>query len=183
MASVTTIVPREGPRTSWSGIFAGTFVFLAIELTFGVLGMAVFASSATPTAAHPVTGMSTGIGIWMIVVSIIALFFAGRTAGHLSSAYRQLTGLYQGLVTFGMSCFAAVLITSMALTSTAGPSVNPANPALYPTNSLLDIAANGGWMLWIAMLLGGIAACMGGASAVPKNLQVPAERPNVRNVA
>ncbi len=63
MASVSTIVPREAPRTSWSSIFAGTFVFLAIELTFGVLGMAVFASAANPAAAHPVTGMSTGIGI------------------------------------------------------------------------------------------------------------------------
>ncbi len=184
MASVSSIAPREFPRTSWSGIFAGTFVFLAIELTFGVvLGMAVFASSATPTAAHPITGMSTGIGIWMIVVSIIALFFAGRTAAHLSTAIRRLTGLYHGLVTFGMSCFATVLITSMALQSTAGPNVNTANPALYSPSSLLDVAAKGGWLLWIAMFLGGIAACIGGLSAVPKNIHPVAERPDIRTAA
>ncbi len=184
MASVPTIVPREAPRTSWSGIFAGTFVFLAIELTFGVvLGMAVFASAANPRAANPVGGMSTGIGIWMIVVSIIALYFAGRAAAHLAGSLRKLSGFYHGLVTFGMSCFAAVLITSMALESTAGSSVNAANPALYPASSLLDVAAKGGWLLWIAMFLGGIAACIGGATAVPGNLQPSAERPGIRTAA
>lgn len=181
MASVSTIVPREAPRTSWSAIFAGTFVFLAIELTFGVvLGMAVFASVANPSAARPVAGMSTGIGIWMIVVSIIALYFGGRTAGHLSGVVRKLNGLYHGLVTFGLSCFAAILITSMAITSTVGAAANAATPAA-PPNSMLDMAARGGWMLWIAMFLGGIAACIGGMTAVPPGVQ--AERPTVRTAA
>ncbi len=184
MASITTVPPREGYRASWSGIFAGTFVFLAIELTFGiVLGMAVFASSANPRTANPIGGMSTGIGIWMIVVSIIALYFAGRTAGHMSAAYRKLNGLYHGLVTFGMSCFAALLVASIVLTSTAGPNVNAANPALYAPGSLLDVAARGGWFLWIAMFLGGIAACIGGLNAVPGNLQPRVEERPVRTAA
>lgn len=184
MASVSTMVPREVPRTSWAGIFAGTFVFLAIELTFGVVpGMAVMAGSASPGTAHPVTGISAGIGIWMIIVSIIALYFAGRTAGHLSGAVRQLTGLYHGLVTFGLSCLAAVLITSMALQSAAGPNVNAANPALYPTGSLLDVAAKGSWLLWLAMFLGGIAACIGGVNAIPRQVTPAAEHPGIRTAA
>ncbi len=119
----------------------------------------------------------------MIVVSIIAQYFAGRAAGHLSASVRKLSGLYHGLVTFGLSCFAAVLITSMALSSTAGPNVNAANPALYPASSLLDVAAKGGWLLWIAMILGGIAACIGGINAVPSAARSAAERPDIRTAA
>ncbi len=183
MTSVSTIVPREAPRTSWSSIFAGTFVFLAIELTFGVLGMAIFAGAANPRAANPVGGMSVGIGIWMIVLSIIALYFAGRAAGHLSGALRRLAGFYHGLVTFGLSCFAAILIASMALSSTAGPNVNAGNPALYSATSLLDVAAKGGWILWLALLLGGITCCIGGANAVPPQVRAAEQRPEIRTAA
>jgi len=175
------MVPREGPRTSWSGIFAGTFVFLAIEITFGVLGMAIFASAANLGTARPVWGESTGIAAWVIVETIIAFYFAGRAAGHLSGAVRRLTGLYQGLVTFGMSLFAAVLIAGIALGTTTGGTTGIANAS---PNSVLSVAITGGWTLWLAMLLGGIAACIGGAHAVPQNLQPHEElRPNIRTAA
>src|SRR6185437_1909013 len=85
-------------RMSWPAIFAGTFVFLAIEVTFGVLGTAVFASAANPASAHPVSGMSAGIGIWLVILSIIALYFGGRAASALSGTTSSHVGMYHGLV-------------------------------------------------------------------------------------
>jgi hypothetical protein len=41
---------RIGSRRSWPAIFAGSFVFLAIEVTFGVLGTAVLRPQQTPPA-------------------------------------------------------------------------------------------------------------------------------------
>jgi hypothetical protein len=136
----------KGTSFSWSSVFAGTFVFLAIEVTFGMLAWAIFAPQAS--------GLSAGSGIWMIILSIIALYFGAQTAAHFSNEDRRLNGMYYGLVTFGLSIFSSILIAAMAVGSTASSA-----------RFLLDgVAANSGW-LFVALILGGIAAAIGGASS------------------
>jgi hypothetical protein len=73
MSSYPVVMDRDR-GLSWSAVFGGTFVFLAIEITFGILGMAVFASATAPATGNAVTGgISAGIGIWAVVLSVIAL--------------------------------------------------------------------------------------------------------------
>jgi len=175
---------RVGSRLSWPAIFAGTFVFLAIEVTFGVLGTAIFASAANPSSAHPVTGMSAGIGIWLVILSIIALYFAGRAASSLSGSADSHTGMYHGLVTFGMSVFTSILVTAMILGSTTVAQASSAAAAGPATVG--DMVATSGYWLFVALLLGMIAAAMGGSQAVhrPRALREEAvEAPGVRKIA
>jgi hypothetical protein len=164
MSSITT-TPRDlgayrPSAVSWGSIFAGCFMFLAIEVTFGLLGLAIFASAAAPNAAHPVSGMSTGIGIWTVILSIIALYFAGKTAGRLSGTTNRNIGIYHGLVTFGMSIFATVLIAAMTVgsTTTAGT-----NLTQYSNNTLTNAVSTGGWWIFFACLLAMIASAIGGS--------------------
>jgi len=121
--------PREiGPgarsRTCWGAIFGGTFLYLAIMATFGSLGAAIFAG----------VGSSEGIKIWMTILAIISLYFAGHVAGRLSGAADRNVGMWNGLITFGM-CFASVLVLGIAL-ATASPYVvgaaGPRTAALEP---------------------------------------------------
>jgi hypothetical protein len=149
-------------RISWPSVFAGSFVFLAIEVTFGLLALAIF----RPT--HGTNLMGSGPGIWMIVLSIIALYFGARAATYLSGEIRKLDGLYCGLVTFGLSIFASLLVGAMVV----GNAVN--------TGVTLDsmVTANAAW-LFITLILGGFAACIGGAIAAseghkPAVMQQPA---------
>lgn len=163
MASITTALPRDvGVRRSeisWSAIFAGCFMFLAIEVTFGILGLAIFASAANPQASHPVGGMSTGIGIWTIVLSIIALYFAGKTAGRLSGTVDRTIGMYHGLVTFGMSIFATVLIASLVMGSTSsGVAANQVG-----SGTIAGAVSTGGWWMFFAFLLAFLASAGGGS--------------------
>jgi fumarate reductase subunit D len=144
-------VPRAG--ASWSSVFAGVFVFLAIETTFGILGSAIFSSAVN----------SVGFGIWMIILSIISLYFAGRAASHLAGCVRRLDGMYHGLVTYGLSVFTTVLVLSLVLGSAALASTNAAHVS---KGTLLDYLSTGGWYVFIAMILGGIAACIGGAHSI-----------------
>ena len=173
---------RIGSRMSWPAIFAGSFVFLAIEVTFGVLGTAVFASAANPASTHPVTGMSAGIGIWLVVLSIIALYFGGRAAGSLSGTTNSHVGMYHGLVTFGVSVFTSIVVLAMVLGST--PAANVANAGAATVGS---IVATAGYWLFVALLLGMIAAAAGGSQATAKPAQeLPAENPQtsaIRRVA
>ncbi len=151
------------PGASWSSIFAGVFVFLAIETTFGILGSAIFSS---PTN-------SVGFGIWMIILSIISLYFAGRAAGHLAGCTRGLNGIYHGFVTYGLSVFTTVLVLSLVLGSAALASTNAARMS---KGTLLDYLATGGWYVFVAMILGGIAACVGGAHAVRQITAAPEQQ-------
>jgi hypothetical protein len=139
----------------WSSVFAGSFVFLAIEVTFGMLAAAIF-----PTANRAGV-LGAGPGIWMIILSIIALYFGAKVASHLSGEARKLNGVYCGLVTFGLSIFASVLIATMIVG-------NMANAGLL----LGMVTANAMW-LFITLLLGGIAAGIGGALGVPEAVKRP----------
>lgn len=133
---------------NWPSIFAGTFVVLAIETTFGVLAAAIF------PFMHATTTWAVGPGIWMIVLSIIALFFGAKAASHLAGRMRKLDGLYCGLVTFGLSIFAGILMASMF-----------AGSATATTTLSSMISANATW-LFISLILGGIAAAIGGAATM-----------------
>ncbi len=182
MADATLLSNNLGVRTrapvAWSAIFAGTFAFVAVEATFGVLGAAIFASAANPNAAHPGTGMSLGMGIWTLILSIIALYVGGRTAGHLSGAIRKLEGMYYGLVMFGLSIVATIMIAGVVLT----PAVSASTGTTVTTNgaTVASMVSTGGWWLWITMLLGGIGAMLGGMNAVTE-VRTPAEVRDIRD--
>lgn len=156
-----TLVIPAGRAFSWSGIFAGTFLFLAIEATFGILGVAIFATATNPNSANPVgPGISIGAGIWMVVLSIIALYFAGKLASKISGAVTRNIGMYAGLVTFGMCIFTSILITPLTLGSTVGGATAVA--AYVSPAGLADMLMKGGYWLFIALVLGMIAAASGG---------------------
>ena len=162
-----TPVPR---MFSWTGIFAGTFLFLAIEATFGILGVAIFTSATNPNAANPVgPGISSGVGIWMVVLSIIALYFAGKLAGRLTGANTRNMGMYAGLVTFGMCIFTAALISALTLGSTVSGTngIEAVNPV-----RLADILTTGGYWLFIALVLAMLSAAMGGIHGAQRGLLV-----------
>jgi hypothetical protein len=147
-------------RLSWSGIFAGTFLFLAIEVTFGILGVAIFTQAMNPNAANPPSsGVSIGSGIWMVVLSIIALYFAGKLASRVSGSITRNAGMYAGLVTFGMCIFSSFLITNMALGNNFRLQANLANVS---GAAVADFIVVGGYWLFAALVLGMIAAASGG---------------------
>lgn len=182
MAS-TTVTPSDyGLRSSavsWGAIFAGTFMFLAIEITFGLLGTAIFASATNPNASHG--GINVGIGIWAIVLSFIALYFAGKTASHLSAAPSRNIGLYHGLVTYGMSLFAAVLVTALAVGSTVAGATGVTQ---LSNNTIIGAISTAGWWIFFACLAGMIAAAIGGThGALTTRVRATEAPAEIRRVA
>jgi hypothetical protein len=152
---------------TWSSVFAGSFVFLAIEVTFGMLAAAIF------PGANRAGVLGAGPGIWMIILSIIALYFGAKAASYLSGEAGKLNGMYYGLITFGLSIFASLLIATMIVGNTASAGL-----------LLGMVTANAAW-LFITLILGGIAAGIGGALGVPEVRKRPGaeERASLRPVA
>jgi len=176
-------------RTDWGAIWAGMFSFIAIWSVFGSLGMAIFASAATPAANHPVTAEGWGIGIWAIILTIIAMYVAGRVTGHLANLSRRQDGLLHGQIMFGLSCVAALVIAVLAgswLTGTQG---------VADTGHAYSAVSGMGWAGFFALLLGWFAALGGAVSGVRQRarlapdtrstdtLTVEEERNGIRRVA
>lgn len=163
----TVPVNRSQYFWSWGGIFSGAFMYIMIETTFGLLGAAIWSSASTPSAGVPTTPMSsTGFQVWMVVLSIIALYFAGRTSSKLlyGPADRNL-GMYHGLVTFGLSIFTTILVIALASAGTTIYTVAAATPA-RSANLAGYIGAGGEWWLFVAFILSGIASAIGGMHGV-----------------
>ncbi len=157
---------------SWPGIFAGTFVFLAIELTFGLLGLAIFAA--------PNGVWTAGAGVWLIILSIISMFFGAKAAGHWAHAPRKLNGVYHGLATFGVSAFAVIIIAALSLMTTYGGHAAGAVESQAGPATIVSVTSTLGWWLFGAFCGAFLAAMAGGASAVSRTMapvsQVPGQR-------
>lgn len=92
--------------------------------------------------------------------------------------------MYHGLVTFGVSVFTSILLLAMVLSSTTVASA--ANVANAGAATVGSIMATAGYWLFVALLLGMIAAAAGGSQAAKPRRELPAENPEssgIRRVA
>ena len=162
-------------RVDWGAIWAGVFAFIGIWSVFGLLGAAIFASAANPQAAQPVTGMGWGMGIWAIVLTIIAMYVGGRVTGSLTSIANRREGVVHGLAMFGLSVAAALVIMVLAGNGTSSTAAETAVRSPY----LLDVMSGLGWAGFLSLFFGWLAA-MGGASTGAQ--QKTAAEPNVHPI-
>lgn len=154
------VVMERAHHPNWGAIWAGMFTFLAIWSVFGVLGMAIFKQAASP--AQPVTGLGTGMSIWAIILTIIAMYFAGLVTGKLAEVGNPRDGVIHGITMFGLSVVAVLVI--LGLGAVAMVSSTPAATAITSHSSyVFNTFASISWMGFIALILSWLAA-MGGAS-------------------
>lgn len=152
-------------RPNWGAIWAGMFTFFAIWSVFGTLGAGIFASSANPNAAAPIAGMNIGMAVWSVILTIIAMFVAGRVTAHLAGIANSRDGMLHGMVMFGLSIAAVLVVAVIGGTAFLNPGVaaNTHNPYV------LTVFANLGWTLFVSLFLGWLAA-MGGASTAHREV-------------
>jgi hypothetical protein len=170
-------------RVSWKAIWAGVFTFVAIWSVFGTLGLAIFASNASPNAAAPVRGQSVGIAIWSIILTIIAMYVAGRETGRLAEVTTRHDGLIHGMIMFGLSVVAGVVLTILGgAVLSGGTGVQGSAHSGYLLGGFADL----GWSGFVALLLGWLAAMGGGSQGAgqritPGNISNPRDT-NVRDI-
>jgi hypothetical protein len=155
------------PRTDWRAIWAGTFIFYAIWAVFGALGLAIFASNSNPNAAAPVLGQSVGMAIWAIILTIIAMYVAGRETARLARLTTKFDGLVHGLIMFGLSVVGLLLLAAIG-----GVTITQGNlaPASTHNPTAITVVANIGWGSFVALLLGWLAAMWGASTGASHKL-------------
>ncbi|HEU5411112.1 MAG TPA: hypothetical protein VFU57_08835 [Candidatus Acidoferrales bacterium] len=171
-----------GRSPDWGAIWAGTFSFLAIWSIFGVLGMAVFATAANPNAPRPVRGMGTGMDIWAIVLTIIAMYVAGMVTGKLAGIATARDGAVHGMAMFGLSVVGVLLILGLGESAIVGGTANGTPYLTTHSSYILSLFSSIGWVGFVAMFLGWLAA-MGGASTGMKQRAERITRHEMRHAA
>jgi hypothetical protein len=144
---------------NWSAVWAGVFTFAAIWSVFGTLGLAVFASSANPNAAHPVSGLGVGESIWVIILTIIAMYVAGLVTGRLAAATTKEDGVAYGQAMFGLSVVGVLVLIAMAGAGLSSGAT--AGTASSHSPYVLGAVADAGWAGFLALFLGWIGAMIG----------------------
>lgn len=164
------VITAPAHHPNWGAIWAGVFTFIAIWSVFGVLGMAIFAQAANPNAVRPVTGMSTGMGVWAIILTIIAMYVAGIVTGKLAEIGNPRDGVIHGMTMFGLSVVAVLLLLGLGASAlaTGAPGATAATTITSHSSYVLNTFASIGWIGFVALILGWLAA-MGGASAGMKS--------------
>lgn len=147
-------------NTDWSAIWGGVFVFAAIWTVFEVLGFAIFAGPRS--LGNPQSGLGAGMAIWTIILTIIAMYVAGRETGRLAGVVTRHNGLVHGMMMFGLSVVSAIVLTTLA-----GAVLATGNTATASTTAVHVMSVGMEWTGFITLLLGWLAA-MGGASTGAK---------------
>lgn len=105
-------------RISWSALFGGVVLALAIELLLSLLGAGIGLGTINVNAGSTPSASSFGIGagLWWVISSCIALFAGGFASAWLAGNEIRFDGILHGLVTWGI----ATLITVYLLTTAIG---------------------------------------------------------------
>jgi MFS family permease len=176
-ANENSAVVRRG--ISWSAVWGGVFTFMAIWSVFGALGVAIFASMANPNLPRPVTGMSVGESIWLIILTAVAMYVGGLFTGRLAAVTTTYEGAAHGQAMFGLSVVGVLLVVVLATAglTTAGPTeVSPHSP--YILGAIADV----GWAGFLALFLGWICAMMGGSQGQQRRTETAGSETPVQQI-
>jgi hypothetical protein len=90
-------------KLSWGALFGAGFVVIALDTLLGAVGFAVGLSSVDPHRVGTVKGAAIGIGLWLGISSILALFVGGILASRTAGIVDRTMGAIHGAVLWGLT--------------------------------------------------------------------------------
>lgn len=99
----------------WSSIFAATVIVLGVWLALHLFGVGVGLIAIDPNDLGSLRGVGIGVGIWSVIVPIIALFIGGLVAGRVAPTINTLNAVIHGAVVWALSILLTLLLVLNAL--------------------------------------------------------------------
>lgn len=112
------LVEATGFRLSWGAILAGMFVATALHIVLALLGTAIGFAAWEP--GERVDTLGAGLGIWVVVSGIIALFIGGLITGRLAGILTRGDGALHGVVLWSVSTILAAWLVMSGLGTVLG---------------------------------------------------------------
>ncbi len=115
-SELNTLNKRAGFNLSWRAIFAGVVTFLSLMLLFMLIGNAIGFGVSDLTASNPLSGVGTGLIIWIIVSLVLSLGLAGLVAGLTANR----AGFIHGFLTWAVSVIALFFLLGQLVSGALG---------------------------------------------------------------
>jgi hypothetical protein len=118
------------------------------------------------------------MAIWTIVLTIIAMYVAGRETGRMAGAITRNDGLVHGMMMFGLSVVGAMVLAMMA-----GTVITAGSGTTAGTHSGYVISVGAKWTVFLALLLGWLAAIGGGSTGAKQRVAESGQPAQMRPAA
>jgi hypothetical protein len=123
---ITDVVHHPFGHISWSAVFAGAVIALAVQLVLTLIGAAIGLATLNPASGDSpsANALGVGAGIWLVVTSILSLLIGGYIGARLSNARN---GWLHGLTTWGVVTLLTTILLSTAVGGLIGSASGLAN--------------------------------------------------------
>lgn len=113
MATQAAGMCTSAQRISWSAIIVGALIGVGLTFLLNLFAVAI-GLSAFSMSEEGATSLAMGGLVGLIISTIVAMFFAGFTAGHLGRLYvpKRNMGLAYGFTTWSVSIILSALLTT-----------------------------------------------------------------------
>lgn len=141
--AVTAEVESGFSKLSWRSIFGGTFAALGVWLLLGAFGLAIGLSAVSPQDPS-LRGVDIWLGVWALIVPILAMFVGTLVATRSSAALHRSTGILYGVVVWGVTSFLGAAFLLSTTRTVVGSSLSAASDIIGGVGSGAVAAVQGG---------------------------------------
>jgi hypothetical protein len=100
------------------------------------------------------------MGVWAVILTIIAMYVAGRVTAHFADVADRNGRIMHGMAMFGLTVVSVILLVILSGTAISGGNGLPGGTH---SSYMLTVFADIGWIGFVALFLGWLAA-LGGAA-------------------
>ena len=174
--TVTAETSGRGSLICWKSVIGGVFVTLLAYMIFSSLGAGIWGL----TASHIIekgengSGLTAGAGLWLGASSILSLFLGSYFATRYSDVTHKQVGACQSILIAAIFFFILVNVTSASFSSFAEVAGNLAHAnAVSDADAAAKTIGDAGWLLFVTLTAGVVAAIVGGIEGVMGNVKRP----------
>lgn len=159
-------MPESRDLSRWGPIWAGFLATIGTIILLGTLGAAV------GLAITGTIGL-TANSIWAGIVLLLGLFLGGWLAARLAAVGGRLLGLVQGSLVWALTIFLSLILTVIGAGAALGAFLGGFAPAVAGAGVTPGAGSTALWLLFGTLLLGLIAAALGGWIGARSTYEAP----------
>ena len=108
------------PRITWSAVFGGWAVGLALQTVLTLAGLGFGAWAIDLHDANPAEGIPVGAAVWTGLSMLVSAFAGGYLTARLAGSAERRDGFYHGIVVWGVNWLVFVWLTTTAMATMIG---------------------------------------------------------------
>jgi hypothetical protein len=130
-----------GGTLDWGAIWGGSLASIGLWILLTLFGLAVGLSAIHPREPN-LKGVAIWLGIWTLIVPILALLPGVLLTGRAAKVGRPSVGMMHGMVVWGMTTFVAALLFLLTTMASLGTAITATTNTLSAAGQAVSTAVS-----------------------------------------